>query len=128
MQPLFTMLFALRIGLVPGPGDGALMSIRHEAMQVARVVAERDTFVTHQAPRTTSMLSRAQVRIPESQSWTSPPALVADLQKQAWRDAIAEALNGNQTIANAAMWIAAAPLRLRVSHEKVFVAITVRTP
>jgi hypothetical protein len=128
MQPLFTMLLALRVGLVPGPGDGALLSIREEALQVARVVAERDTFVTHQTPRATSILSRAQVRIPDGQSWASPPALVADLQKQAWRDALADALNGNQTIANAAMWLASAPLRLKVSHEKVFVAITVRTP
>jgi hypothetical protein len=135
MHAFAAMLLTLRIGLVPSPTDGAVLSIRETALQAAQDVAARDTFVAFGAPSRGGAL-RAAFHRPEAplavqEGWAAP-ALVADVQKeqqrQRWRSAIAETLNGNQKIANAAMWLAAAPLRLKVSPERVFVAITIRTP
>jgi hypothetical protein len=135
MQPFLAMLLTLRIGLVPGPTDGAILSIRDQVLHVAMDVAERDTFVARESPPVLSsgmrLLSSGKRQLDANAAqlpdW-APPATVQVLRREDIRDMIADTLNGNQTIANAAMWLAAAPVRLRVSHEKIFVAITVRIP
>jgi hypothetical protein len=135
MHSFVAMLLSLRIGLVPSPTDGAVLSLRETTLQAAHHVVERDTFVAHVTPTRGGAL-RAAFHRPEAplaaqEGWAAP-ALVADVQKEQqrerWRSAIAQTLNGNQKVANAAMWLAAAPLRLKVSPERVFVAITIRTP
>lgn len=135
MQSFLSMLLTLRIALVPSPTEGAVLSIREATLAAANDIAARDAFVVRRssAPVLSSgmrLLSagRQQVSSARAQGpgWAPPPVQV--LQREDWRSVIADTLNGNQTIANAAMWIAAAPLKLRVSNEKVFVAITVRTP
>jgi hypothetical protein len=134
MQSFLSLLLTLRIGLVPGPADGAVLSIREAALAAANDIAARDAFVTHApAPILSSGMrilsaGKRHVADPRAQGpgWAPPPQTV--LQREDWRDVIADALNGNQTIANAAIWLASAPVRLKVKHEEVFVAITLRTP
>jgi hypothetical protein len=125
MQSFLAMLLTLRVGLAPSPTDTAVASIRAEVLQVAEVVAERDRFVTRSPAQVVSAFGRT--RRAESTGW-GPPEVVNVIEKDDWRDIVADTLNGNQKIANAVMWLAAAPVRLRVSHEKVFLAITVKTP
>ena len=130
MQSFLAMLLTLRIGLVPSPVDGAILSIREEALAVARDVAARDTFVGREPARFQSLRSAtlAPETRPAAQAWGGPPPIVRVLRKEDWRGMLAHTLNGNQKIANAATWLASAPLRLKINNEKIFLSITVRTP
>jgi len=124
MQPFLTMLLTLRVGLA-SPTDTAVASMRAEVLQVAEAIADRDRFVTRFPAQVVSPFGR--IRSAEPTGW-GPPAVVSVIDKEDWRDSVADTLNGNQTLANAVMWLAAAPVRLRVNHEKVFVAISLKTP
>jgi hypothetical protein len=136
MQTFLAMLLSLRAGLVPGPTDTAALSIRdaavlsfrQETLQVARAVVARDVFTGREPTRVvrlTNVISKSQQT--QGSGW-GPPPVVNVIAKEDWRDAMAATLNGNAKIANAVMWVASAPVRLNVNHEKVFLAITIRIP
>ncbi|HET7754490.1 MAG TPA: hypothetical protein VFK85_11325 [Anaeromyxobacteraceae bacterium] len=123
------MLLTLRIGLVPIPATGAILSIREETLAVAQNVAERDTFVARRPVEMQASLSGLVSRHPPpQQGWAPPPTVEIMKQRDEWKSAIAKTLSGNQTIANAATWLASAPLRLRVNRERIFLSIALRMP
>jgi hypothetical protein len=125
MQTFFAMLLSLRVGFAPSPADTAVLSIRQQTLAAAETVASRDVFVGPElarAPRFGSALTRQQ-----PQSW-GMPATVRIIEKDDWRDILVDTLNGNAKLANAVMWVASAPVRLRVSGDRMFVAVSVRIP
>jgi hypothetical protein len=137
MQTFFAMLLTLRAGLVPGPADSAALSIRdaavqsfrQETLQVARAVVARDVFTGREPVRVirlTNVVGRTRQQT-QGSGW-GPPPVVNVIAKEDWRDAMAATLNGNAKLANAVMWVASAPVRLNVNHEKVYLAITIRIP
>lgn len=124
------MLLTLRVGLAPSPTDSAVLSIRQETLQVAQAVVARDVFAGREPvriSRLSSVTARARQQSQGTSGW-GPPPVVNVIAKEDWRDMMAATLNGNAKIANAVMWVASAPVRLKVSQEKVFLAITVRIP
>lgn len=128
MQCFLAMLLTLRIGLVPSPATGAILSIREETLAVAQNVAERDTFVARRPVEMQASLAGLVSRAPQAEQGWGPPPTVHVMKKEEWQNAIAKTLTGNQTIANAATWLASAPLRLKVNRERIFLSIALRMP
>lgn len=136
MNPFLAMLLSIRIGFVPTASTAAL-SIREEVLAVAQQVAERDTFVQRQPVRRREGLEAGLAGIaaaPEQSDmqaaanpWGPPPKF--RIRKEQVRSVIERTLQGNQTLANAAVWLASAPLRLRVDPpKKVVVGISFQLP
>jgi hypothetical protein len=104
------VLFALRMGLAPGPAEQAAASLRDETLAVATAYAEV------QAPRDDAIASV---------SWRAPPKYA--LSREDWRRMLDDALR-NETIANAAMWLAAQPVHVSLSGDRFFVALRFQGP
>jgi hypothetical protein len=114
MLSFLTMIFTLRVGLGATPVGPAVVSLRQEVAAVAAAAAEREAS------------SIGPMRAAEaSLSWGAPPRHA--LSKEDWKHMLEDALE-NETIMNAAMWIANQPVSLRVSGQKFFVTFRVSTP
>lgn len=114
MLSFLTMIFTLRLGLGATPVDRAAVSLRDEVAAVAAITMEREATAV------------APVRAVEaSLGWGAPARHV--LTKEDWKNMLVDTLS-NETIANAAMWVASQPIGLRVSGRRFFVTVRVATP
>ena len=115
MLSLLAMIFTLRLGLGAAPTDGAMVSLREQVQAVAVQQAARE-----------DAREVAPIRAGElSQSWEAPPRY--RLSREDWLRMIESAL-ANETIANAAVWIATQPVHVSMSGRRFFVSLRFATP
>jgi hypothetical protein len=115
MLSFLAMLFTFRLGLGAAPVDGAVASLRTESL----AVAARHAAEAVPAPVT--------VRSAELLESLSPPPALRPLSEMDWGRIVGEALQ-NESVANAAMWLASQPLHVNVSGEKFSVSVRLATP
>ena len=112
MLSFLAMLFTFRLGLGAAPVGGAVASLRTESLAVAaQHAAEAAPVTAHSAELLGSVI---------------PPA-PRPLSELDWGRIVGEALQ-NESVANAAMWLASQPLRVNVSGEKFSVSVRLATP
>jgi enoyl-[acyl-carrier-protein] reductase (NADH) len=113
MLSFLAMLFTFRLGLGAAPVDGAVASLRNESLAVA---------VQHAADAQPVTTRRAG----EVLGGVDAPARRA-LSHRDWERLLTDAIQ-NESIANAAMWLASQPLHVSVTGEKFFVSGRIATP
>lgn len=113
MLSFLAMMFTFRLGLGAGPVDGAVSSLRSESLAVAaQYAAETQPVTTRHAAEVLGSLE--------------PPARRA-LSPRDWEQLLTRTIQ-NESIANAAMWLASQPLHVSVTSEKFFVSVRIATP
>jgi hypothetical protein len=112
MTSFLAMLFTLRIGLGASPMDGVKVSLREEALAVAVQAAQ---------------VERPPAATPYAVVRAGDPPQRQPLTRDDWLDLLTGALS-NETLANAAMWVADQPVSVSVSREKLFVSVRIATP
>jgi hypothetical protein len=113
MMSFLAMILTMRVGLGSAPVDRALLSLREEAATVAAERASRDEPGAKPAVGAIG---------PAVQAERGPPRT-----REEWLVILTDALS-NQTLANAAMWVAHQPLSVTMSPEKFFVSVRIATP
>jgi hypothetical protein len=106
------MLLTFRLGLGAAPLDGAVASLRSESLAVAAHHAAEEAPVTVYSAEVLGSLT--------------PPA-PRPLTHRDWGRIVGDALQ-NESVANAAMWLASQPFRVNVTGEKFSVSVRVATP